>query len=324
MPNPRPPKSLDSAPVVSEVAFPQNRAPAPMVQPPHPHPVVQGCAITSIGMLTLAALPFFGIAWLIYALFNSGTAFGPGMSPNFLVVSLIPVLFFLTVIYKIVSIARARPKPIRMAPWNGTSNPPQIQITSADQRVKEKQERLFASLNPENRSRHHQLCAKITRVQTLVQDVDDPETRAQFRPGLEKLQWLHLKGLLAHEHLTSLTPTDLHGTLQTRLAALQQTLDSSPTPAARKSTESTIALTEERLRSVVTRRNRLAEIACDLERIEAQLDHSLERAALHSSAPNGNFQLDLAERMVETSELFGSSLPLVSELDAYFQAPASE
>lgn len=211
-----------------------------------------------------------------------------------------------------------------MAPWNGTANPPQIQLSHPNQTAKTKQEHLFSSLIPENRTRHHQLCGKISRVQTLVQNVDDPETKAQFRPGLEKLQWLHLKGLLAHEHLSSLTPPDLHGTLETKIASLQQTLASSPTPASRKSTESTIALTEERLRNVENRRNRLAEIASDLERIEAQLDLSLERAALHSSAPNGNFQLDLAGRMVETSELFGSSLPLVSELDAYFQAPASE
>jgi len=321
MSRPPPPQSPDATPVVAQVAFPP---PTPVVHPAQPHPLVQGCAITSIGMLTLAALPFFGIVWLIYALSNYDTVFGPGISTNSLLIFLLPILFFLAVIYKIVSVVRARTKPVLMAGPGGTLNPPSPQISRADQTAKTKQEQLFSSLIPENRTRHHQLCGKISRVQTLVQNVDDPETKAQLRPGLEKLQWLHLKGLLAHEHLSSLTPPDLHGTLETKIASLQQTLVSSPTPASRKSTESTIALTEERLRNVENRRNRLAEIASDLDRIEAQLDLSLERAALHSSAPNGNFQLDLAGRMVETSELFGSSLPLVSELDAYFQAPSSE
>ncbi len=321
MSHPPPSQSPDATPVVAQVAFPP---PTPVVHPAQPHPLVQGCAITSIGMLTLASLPFFGIVWLIYALSNYDTVFGTGISTNSLLIFLLPILFFMAVIYKIVSIVRARTKPVQMTGPGRALNPPSPQISRADQTAKTKQEQLFSSLIPENRTRHHQLCEKISRVQTLAQNVDDPETKAQFRPGLEKLQWLHLKGLLAHEHLSSLTPPDLHGTLESKIASLQQTLASSPTPASRKSTESTIALTEERLRNVENRRNRLAEIASDLDRIEAQLDLSLERAALHSSAPNGNFQLDLAGRMVETSELFGSSLPLVSELDAYFQAPSSE
>ena len=321
MSKPSPPKSPDSTPVASQGAFsPHN----PVAHPAPPHPLVQGCAITSIGMLTLAALPFFGIAWLIYALSNYDTVFGPRISTNSLLILLLPILFFMAVIYKIVSVVRARTTPVLPVRPSGTLTHPPIQISPADQTARTKQERLFATLILENRTRHHQLCEKISRVQTLVQNVDDPETKAQFRPGLEKLQWLHLKGLLAQEHLSSLTPPDLHGTLETKIASLQQTLSSAPTPAFRQSTESTIALTEERLRSLENRRNRLAEIASDLERIEAQLDLSLERAALHSSAPNGNFQLGLAERMVETSELFGSSLPLVSELDAYFQSPVSE
>lgn len=315
------PQSPDHTPVVSQKALP---TPTPVVHPAQPHPLVQGCAITSIGMLSLAALPFFGIAWLIYALSNYDTVFGPGISTHSLLILLLPILFFMAVIYKIVSVVRARTRPVPMARPEAILNHPSPPISRADQTAKTKQEHLFASLIPGNRTRHHQLCEKISRVQTLVQNVDDPETKAQFRPGLEKLQWFHLKGLLAHEHLSSLTPPDLHGTLEKKIASLQQTLASSPTPASRKSTESTIALTEERLRSLENRRNRLAEIASDLDRIEAQLDLSLERAALHSSAPNGNFQLDLAGRMVETSGLFGSSLPLVSELDAYFQAPASE
>ena len=83
------------------------------------------------------------------------------------------------------------------------------------------------------------LKAKSRHLRELASGVDDLETQAQFGPGLNKLQWFHLKFLLAREHLQIHTPSHL--------------------------------------------------------------------------------QLDLAERMVDSSDLFGSSLPLVSDLDAHFQ-----
>ena len=48
---------------------------------------------------------------------------------------------------------------------------------------------------------------------------------------------------------------------------------------------------------------------------EAQVDLSLERAALHSGDARISIPLDLASRMVEDAEFFGASGPLVRELD---------
>ena len=162
--------------------------------------------------------------------------------------------------------------------------------------------------------------AKSRHLRELASGVDDLETQAQFGPGLDKLQWFHLKFLLAREHLQIHTPSHLQLDLTTKREALLETLRTEAlSDVARKSKESTLEMTEERLRNLENRQRRLMEIESDLERIESQLDLSLERAALQSSGDSATLQLDLAERMVDSSDLFGSSLPLVSDLDAHFQ-----
>ncbi len=184
----------------------------------------------------------------------------------------------------------------------------------------QKQAELYQSLAPESKERHQKIVAKSGRLRELAEGVDDPETQAQLGPGLEKLQWFHLKFLLAREHLQLHTPGHLQRDLATKLEALRETLrTNSLSEVARKSKVSTLEMTEERLRNLENRQCRLMEIESDLERIESQLDLSLERAALQSSGGSTTFQLDLAERMVDSSDLFGSSLPLVSDLDAHFQ-----
>jgi hypothetical protein len=184
----------------------------------------------------------------------------------------------------------------------------------------QKQAELYQSLSVESKARHQKLIAQSGRLRELASGVDDPETQAQLGPGLEKLQWFHLKFLLAREHLQLHTPGHLQLDLATKLESLRETLRTeSLSEVARKSKESTLEMTEERLRNLENRQCRLMEIESDLERIESQLDLSLERAALQSSGGSSTFQLDLAERMVDSSDLFGSSLPLVSDLDAHFQ-----
>jgi Tfp pilus assembly protein PilO len=104
------------------------------------------------------------------------------------------------------------------------------------------------------------------------------------------------------------------------VAALRISVDESNlTETARESRKATLEMTEERLRHVEDRKRRLAEIEGDIDRIEAQLDLSLERAALLSSGHRGGFQLDLATRMVQRADLFGSTMPMVDDLDSHFK-----
>ena len=188
-------------------------------------------------------------------------------------------------------------------------------LTSSD-----KQAELFRSLSGEAQTRHEHLIEKSQRLKQLATNVDDSETKAQLGPGLEKLQWFHLKFLLAREHLQTHTPSHLKQDLLAKLNAVRESLQAENlSDVARKSKQATLDMTEERLRNLENRQCRLTEIESDIERIESQLDLSLERAALQSSGGSTTFQLDLAERMVDSSELFGSSLPLVSDLDAHFQ-----
>lgn len=276
---------------------------------PATSPVLKGCAIASLG---------FQLLWMIPVALLVGTIFGEFFNFSFLGRTL-PMFAVVIVVFAIARIAmggRGRAHASAL----GVSDAVQLPKSNKPLTPLEKRHQLFHSLSAEGQTRHRVLIEKIGRLKELAKHVDDFETKAQLGPGLEKLQWLHLKSLLACENLHTHTPEGLSAELGQKIAEIRQSLAAENlSENARKSKEATLAMTEERLRGLENRRSRLDEIESDLDRIEAQLDLSLDRAALHSSEPGGPLQLDLAERMVDTADLFGVSHPMVRELDAVYQ-----
>lgn len=297
------PTERPSAPPSVNVHVHNHAAPVPQT-----HPVVKGCAITWIGLMLLWMLPVFLIVSSILTM-----VFRVSFTNLFF---LVPIIFGVYAIFKIATSGKAR-----TVPFQPVADPPLPQQANRPLTPDEKQGNLFQSLPEALQLRHKNLVHKINQLKRIAANVEDFETKAQLAPGLEKLQWLHLKSLLARDHLSAHTPEGLEADLTAKIEELRATLNEPDLSTnARRSKQSTLEMTEERLRSLENRRCRIEEIDSDLERIEAQLDLSLERAALFSSDEGSALQLDLAERMVDTADYFGSSLPLVKDIDQHFQS----
>ena len=172
------------------------------------------------------------------------------------------------------------------------------------------------TLGPVDLQRHHNLRQKTDRLSKLAATAEDISTQKQTSEGAARLAWMHLKLLIARQHLLENAQTADPAELHRKADALRHELSTMPlTAEARDARTAVLSITEERLRNISLRHNRLDEINSSVDRIEAQVDLSLERAALHSGDARISIPLDLASRMVEDAEFFGASGPLVRELD---------
>ena len=182
--------------------------------------------------------------------------------------------------------------------------------------------RLLDSLAPPLRARADQLDSQTRRLRDLIRGADESVTRHDSLRGTDRLAWLHLKLLVAHQHLEeSIAVTDASG-LEAQADSLRTAIaNPSVSDAARASRQGTLAIIEERLRNRSFLRQRLDEADSDLTRIEAQLALALERAVLHSGTDIATFQLDLASRMVDSADFFGAMLPDVRSLDRAMLSP---
>ena len=196
-----------------------------------------------------------------------------------------------------------------------STSPPESRLDARTRRHNART-RLLDSLAPPLRSRADQLDAQCSRLRDLIRGTDDSVTRYDSLRGTDRLAWLHLKLLVAHQHLAeSIAATDASG-LESQADSLRAAIaDPAVSDAARASRKGTLAIIEERLRNRSSLRQRLDEADSDLTRIEAQLALALERAVLHSGADIATFQLDLASRMVDSTDFFGAMLPDVRSLD---------
>lgn len=201
---------------------------------------------------------------------------------------------------------------------------PQLPESSQNARTRRQnaRTRLLDSLAPPLRARADHLDSQCRRLRDLIRGTDDSVTRNDSLRGTDRLEWLHLKLLVAHQHLAeSLAVTDASG-LEAQADSLRSAIaDPAVSDAARASRKGTLAIIEERLRNRSSLRQRLDEADSDLTRIEAQLALALERAVLHSGADIATFQLDLASRMVDSADFFGALLPDVRSLDQSMLSP---
>jgi hypothetical protein len=201
---------------------------------------------------------------------------------------------------------------------------PQLPESSQNARTRRQnaRTRLLDSLAPPLRSRADHLDAQCSRLRDLIRGTEDSVTRYDSLRGTDRLSWLHLKLLIAHQHLAeSIAVTDASG-LEAQADSLRAAIaNPSVSDAARASRQGTLAIIEERLRNRSSLRQRLDEADSDLTRIEAQLALALERAVLHSGADIATFQLDLASRMVDSADFFGAMLPDVRSLEQSMLSP---
>lgn len=294
------------------------------------HAISKGCAIASVSTTMLVASFALMVAGIVKWISEGASAawndmvqfFGGqpaitsavGMGSNGIFYAMFGVLLFGSFLVTRIALAGRKKKKTLVV------LPKQKALPAHVLTAMEKQEKLFRTLTADNQKRHAALVEKAGKLRKLAESIDDPETKAGLMPGLEKLQWLHMKSLLGKEQLADHTNEELRPELETKVQSLRDSLaQENLTGSAKESLRATLEMTEERLRHVMERKGRMSEINADIDRIEAQLDLSLERAALLSSGHRGSFQVDLATRMVERSDLFGSSMPLVSELDSHFQ-----
>ena len=176
--------------------------------------------------------------------------------------------------------------------------------------------RLVNSLIPPLRQRHAALQTQAAELRRLMAQADDPVTRADSLRGTERLEWLHLKLIVARQHVGERLAHADADALTRQAGDLRRAIaDPAISNAARQSRSATLAIIDERLRNHSRLRHRLDELESDLARIEAQLALGLERAVLHSGADARTFQLDLASRMVDDADYFGAMHAAVRELD---------
>jgi len=169
---------------------------------------------------------------------------------------------------------------------------------------------LLAKVGGAARQRYVKLEEKRKRLETLFREhAGDDLFFESNREALQHLTWLFLNLLVAQRNLVTAPSADERD-LQKQIAGYERELASSPSPAARTSTEATIRLLRERLHNVQHRETSLVEIDADLTRIETQLEFALEEASLRGRPNAISANIELTSRLLgnldETPTTYGS------------------
>ena len=272
-------------------------------RPPSPGPQFIGC------LFLLMAVPVLGIM-AVSGVFGSviGSFFGKGPG----LVGLLPVLLAAFALYAVSRVIFRASGPTIVRP----SPPPLPQRPlSTEDRIVE----LRRSLPEELRRRSETFTDCYEKLKALLRSADDVVTRTDATAGLDRLSWVHLKLLLAKAHLDTASAATDAARLHAQAADLRLQLQhGTMSPQARDSRTATLAMLEERIANIARRQCRVDEISSDLDRIEAQVDLAAERHALQSDVSANAFQLDLATRMVDDADFFGTASPEVAAVDQAF------
>ncbi len=177
---------------------------------------------------------------------------------------------------------------------------------------------LLAKLSPTSKSRHDALASRLQRVRGIYLEAgNEYDLAPDHEHHLQHLSWLHLKLLLAGEHLNQDLAHTAEAQLKSQIVARQSELQSKATsPAAIASKQATLKILEERLSTAQRRNDRLEEIESDLQRIENQVELILEKATLHANPTEVSFTIDLASQSLDGDLL--DSAETVRTLDRYF------
>jgi hypothetical protein len=178
---------------------------------------------------------------------------------------------------------------------------------------------LMEKLSMEGRTRHSALRGRIDRVSEVYGDAGtDYELAPENDHSLQHLAWLHLKLLLAREHLLRGEAETSQDHLERQTATLRTEAEAAPSRTARESKEATLRILEDRLTTARQRSVRLEEINADLDRIEHQVELVLEKATLHANPTEVSFTIDLASQSLDPDFLGSAAAEDIQKVDSFF------
>lgn len=184
---------------------------------------------------------------------------------------------------------------------------------------------LVAQLAGEARRRFDEVERKYGRILEMAREARAGDFEVESsRQALDRLSWIHLKLLVARQHLESLRRSTNGADLRRKIADLEKELASSAeaTSALRGSREATLKILRQRLDNLERCEKTLAQVDSDLDRVEAQVDLALESATARGGGAVVAADLELASQTLENGLDFGESEAAVMALDEVYGAPA--
>ena len=182
---------------------------------------------------------------------------------------------------------------------------------------------LIAQLGPEGRKAVERLADQCRRIEALWRTPDSKTLLLQHNlQALRDLQWLYLKLTIARQHVSGLQWEADAAKLRADLSSIERELaDPALSHAARESKAATLAILRKRSEHIGRRKQTVAEIAADVERIEAQVQLVLDSATLDDRPQAISADLDVASALLDAGS-FDPQAPEIAELDAvYAQRP---
>ncbi len=142
--------------------------------------------------------------------------------------------------------------------------------------------------------------------------------------ALKNLEWVYLKLLVARHHL--LTPnSETEQTLEKKIVDLDSDIkDGEETESLMQSKVATLDILKQRLATMRRKRQTLAEIEVDLNRIDNQVDLILEKATVQGKPETISADIELASDLFNGS-IFGNHESVISEIEHKYgehKAPA--
>ena len=177
---------------------------------------------------------------------------------------------------------------------------------------------LVERLRPESRSRLLALEQKCDRIVEIGRESDAGDFEiASAREALARLSWIHLKLLLARQHLESSRLHASEADLERKIADLEREIGASAeAPSSLRSSQSaTLKLLQQRLRNLENCEATLKQVDSDLARIEAQVDLAVESATARGGGSVIAADLELASQTLEDGLDFGEAEATVVALD---------
>ncbi|MGC3990920.1 MAG: hypothetical protein QM796_14835 [Chthoniobacteraceae bacterium] len=188
----------------------------------------------------------------------------------------------------------------------------QIEDLSAEQQ----RQQLIRTLLPARRERLEALQQKCARILELHRDAQSDAFIVEGdTEALQKIEWLHLKLLVAQQNIASLEVPSARENLKGKIEALKKDLCADKISASlRESKEATLKILQQRLANLDRRDQTLEEIESDLTRIEAQVDLALENTGMRGKTETISANIDLVSHLLDDS-IYGDSGASIAALD---------
>jgi len=184
-------------------------------------------------------------------------------------------------------------------------------------------QQLVTSLDTDSQRRLSTLSHKCDRIVQLYQGEQSDTFNAESnREALQRLQWTYLKLLVARHVLRSSDARAVGKALNEQIALLKiDATDEKLSPTLRQSKAATLHLLEKRAEMLLRKDQSLLEIESDLQRVEAQVDLSMEKATIPGQQEHISTDLALASQLLD-DDLYGDSVRAVNDLEQAYRQSA--